>query len=309
MQLTKESRKPLKRIKPERLKLTLLALPFLVFTIMFSYVPLFGWGLAFTNYRPGLSFNKLEFVGLKYFLLIGNYWERILNALRNTLMLSLMGLALFPLPIIFAIMLNELRRPFSKKLVQTIVTLPNFVSWVIVSAVCFGLFSSNGVVNMVLENLGLINEPTQLLTNARVAWSLMTLLGVWKGLGWSSIIYLAAIAGIDGTLYEAAYVDGANRFDCMWYITVPGVLPTALVLLLLSIGNLLSVGFEQYMLFSNSMNQTKLMVLDLLTYRIGLISQDYSFATAIGILRSIVSIILMSLANLMAKKVRGEGLI
>ncbi len=304
-----QSRGRRKKLNPERLKLTLLALPFLLFTIAFAYVPLFGWGLAFTNYRPGLRFDKLEFVGLKYFLLIGTYWERILNALRNTLVLALISLALFGLPILFAILLNEIRRPFAKKFIQTVVTLPHFVSWVIVYAICFGLFSSNGLLNMVLGELGLITQPTQLMANKNIAWTFMTVLGLWKGLGWSSIIYLAAIAGVDGTLYEAAYVDGANRFHCMWYITVPELMPTALVLFLLQIGNILSVGFEQYLLFANPLTSSKLTVLDLLTYNIGLMSQDYSFATAISILRSIVSILLMSIANGMAKRIRGESLI
>lgn len=296
-------------IQPYRLKLTLLALPFVVFVFLFSYVPLLGWGLAFFDYKPGLSLDKIKFVGFKYFQLMFFYKEDILNALLNTLVLSFLSMAVSVLPIVFAILLTELRHSRMRKVIQTVVTLPHFVSWIIVYALCFALFSSNGMVSQVLMTLGLTNKPLMLMTNASTAWLFMTLLGIWKELGWNSIIYLAAITGIDEEYYDAARVDGAGRFRCIWHITVPGLMPTFIVLLLLKVGNLLSVGFDQYLVFNNAMISSRLEVLDLYTYRIGIGTQDYSFAVAVGIVKSVVSLLMLFSVNALAKRVRGESII
>lgn len=296
-------------IQPYRLKLTLLALPFVVFVFLFSYVPLLGWGLAFFDYKPGLSLDKIKFVGFKYFQLMFFYKEDILNALLNTLVLSFLSMAVSVLPIVFAILLTELRHSRMRKAIQTVVTLPHFVSWIIVYALCFALFSSNGMVSQVLMALGLTNKPLMLMTNASTAWLFMTLLGIWKELGWNSIIYLAAITGIDEEYYDAARVDGAGRFRCIWHITVPGLMPTFIVLLLLKVGNLLSVGFDQYLVFNNAMISSRLEVLDLYTYRIGIGTQDYSFAVAVGIVKSVVSLLMLFSVNALAKRVRGESII
>ena len=296
-------------IQPYRLKLTLMALPFVVFVFLFSYVPLLGWGLAFFDYKPGLSLDKIKFVGFKYFQLMFFYKEDILNALLNTLVLSFLSMAVSVLPIVFAILLTELRHSRMRKVIQTVVTLPHFVSWIIVYALCFALFSSNGMVSQVLMTLGLTNKPLMLMTNASTAWLFMTLLGIWKELGWNSIIYLAAITGIDEEYYDAARVDGAGRFRCIWHITVPGLMPTFIVLLLLKVGNLLSVGFDQYLVFNNAMISSRLEVLDLYTYRIGIGTQDYSFAVAVGIVKSVVSLLMLFSVNALAKRVRGESII
>ena len=296
-------------IQPYRLKLTLLALPFVVFVFLFSYVPLLGWGLAFFDYKPGLSLDKIKFVGFKYFQLMFFYKEDILNALLNTLVLSFLSMAVSVLPIVFAILLTELRHSRMRKVIQTVVTLPHFVSWIIAYALCFALFSSNGMVSQVLMTLGLTNKPLMLMTNASTAWLFMTLLGIWKELGWNSIIYLAAITGIDEEYYDAARVDGAGRFRCIWHITVPGLMPTFIVLLLLKVGNLLSVGFDQYLVFNNAMISSRLEGLDLYTYRIGIGTQDYSFAVAVGIVKSVVSLLMLFSVNALAKRVRGESII
>lgn len=290
-------------------KLTMLALPFVLYIIAFRYVPLFGWFLAFTNYRPGRTLNKLDFVGLKYFRLIGYYWSEIQNALVNTLVLSLLSLAAMVLPMIFAICLNEISSAKVQKPIQTMVTLPHFISYVIVYAMAFALFSTNGLLNTVLMRWGLIAEPTQILANADFSWYFMTLLTIWKSLGWESIIYLAAIAGIDSSLYEAAKIDGAGRFACAIHITVSGLMPTFIVLLIMNVGNLLSVGLDKYLMFSNPVTMSKLEVLDMFTYRTGILTQDYSFAIAVSVVKSIVSIILITVANMVAKKVRGETII
>lgn len=298
--------KPLSR---RRLQLTLLSLPFVALVILFSYVPLMGWGLAFFNYKPGMSLVKLRFEGLKYFRLVFEFWADTRNALVNTLALSGLNYLFSFAPVLLALMLNEVRKSAYKRVVQTVVTLPNFVSWVIVYSMCFSLFSWDGLLNQVLKHLRLIGEPTQVLSNANAAWFVQTLLGQWKSIGWSAIIYLAAISGIDPQLYDAAMVDGAGRFRCMWHVTIPGVLPTFIVLFILSMGHILSVGFDQYYVFNNPMVAGKLEVLDLYTYRLGIGSQDYSFATAVGILKSGVSIISIFVVNALAKRVRGETVI
>lgn len=290
-------------------KLTALAMPFVVYIILFKYVPLFGWGLAFTNYRPGRSLKKLEFVGLKYFKLVGYYWDEIENALLNTLALSFLSLATMVLPLAFAICLNEIANVKLKKMIQTIVTLPHFIGWVIVYALCFAIFSTNGMVNTVLTSYDLIEKPTQVLGNPDISWLFMIILEVWKNLGWSSIVYLAAIAGIDSTLYEAVRIDGGGRLACAIHITLPSLMSTFLVLLIMKIGNMLSLGLEKYLLFSNPLTSSKLEVLDMFTYRVGILTQDYSFAIAVSVLKSIVSILLITVANIFAKKIRGASVI
>ncbi|MDW7655960.1 MAG: ABC transporter permease subunit, partial [Bacillota bacterium] len=293
------------KLNPYRLQLTLLALPFFLLVILFAYVPIAGWALAFFNYRPGIRFHDMDFVGLKYFKLIGFFWADVQNSLINTLVFSGLHIILLPLPAIFAIQLTELNSLKTKKVIQTTVTLPNFISWIIVYSLCTSIFAFDGYFNQFLEKLGFeITSTTTLLGNKNLSWYFMTALGVWKGLGWSSIIYLAAIAGIDRELYEAAAIDGANRFQCNWHITIPGLMPTFFVLFLLQIGSFLSVGFEQYFVFANSLTRQKLEVIDLFTYRIGIGTQDYSFATAIGILRSLISIAMMFSMNSLSKRIR-----
>ena len=210
---------------------------------------------------------------------------------------------------ILAILLTEL--PFNryKKTLQTVGTLPNFVSWIIVYSLSFAIFSTDGIFNKLMMQLGLSDKPNTLLSSKSTIWGFMVALNLWKSLGWNSIIYLAAIAGIDQSLYEAATVDGANRFRRIWHITIPGMMGTFVVLLLLQVGNILSGGFEQYLAFSNTMTASKLEVLDIYTYRIGIQTQDYSFATAVGMLKSIISVTLLFGVNKLSKVVRGESII
>lgn len=288
---------------------TLLALPLFLYIVAFSYVPIAGWALAFTDYKPGKLFSQLNWVGLKNFRLLAFYWADVSNALKNTLIFTAVYLVTGLLPIIFAVALNEVRSSNLKKFIQTASTLPNFVGWVIVYSLVYALFSSYGMVDSVLMGLGLTNEPLMILARAECAKPLQIALSIWKSLGWNAIIYIAAIAGIDQQLYEAAAVDGAGRFRRIWHITIPGILPTYLVILLLGIGNLLKVGFEQYYIFSNSVTRSTLEVVDVFSYRIGIQSQDYTFATAISILGSVISILLLTFANGAAKRIRGEGII
>lgn len=196
-----------------------------------------------------------------------------------------------------------------KKLVQVTTTIPNFVSWVIVFSLFFSIFSTQGMFNTLMINLGLLQSPTNILGNADAVWLFQTALGLWKSLGWGSIIYLAAITGIDEELYAAVKVDGAGRFRSILHVTVPGLLPTFVVLLLLSVSTILGKSFEQYFVFKNPMVLDNIEVLDLYVYRIGLTTNDYSYAVAIGILKSLVSVVLLFTANNAAKRIRGQSII
>ena len=283
--------------------LTLLALPFVIHIIAIRYVPLAGWALAFFNYKPGRDLATMPFVGLKYFKLIGFYREDVLNALTNTVALSTLALLFSWVPMLLAILINEIRSRRRRMLIQTAITIPNFVSWVIVYSLCFCIFSSEGLFNQVFHT------TNNVLGDKKNIWFFMEGLTIWKTAGWNSIIYLAAITGIDETLYEAAVVDGANRWQCTLHVTLPGIMSTFIVLLLLQVGSFLSVGMDQYFAFSNVMVQSKLEVLELYTYRIGLKTMDYSFATAISIIQSLVSVALLLGVNGLSKLTRGEGII
>lgn len=283
--------------------LTLLALPFVIHIIAIRYVPLAGWALAFFNYKPGRDLATMPFVGLKYFKLIGFYREDVLNALTNTVALSTLALLFSWFSMLLAILINEIRSRRRRMLIQTAITIPNFVSWVIVYSLCFCIFSSEGLFNQVFHT------TNNVLGDKKNIWFFMEGLTIWKTAGWNSIIYLAAITGIDETLYEAAVVDGANRWQCTLHVTLPGIMSTFIVLLLLQVGSFLSVGMDQYFAFSNVMVQSKLEVLELYTYRIGLKTMDYSFATAISIIQSLVSVALLLGVNGLSKLTRGEGII
>ncbi|MEA4890135.1 MAG: ABC transporter permease subunit [Clostridiaceae bacterium] len=289
--------------------LLLMALPFVAFVFAFSYVPLFGWVFAFFNYKPGISLSQSSFAGLKYFALMLHDGGDMLRVLRNTLVMSFLGILLAPVPVIFAIMITETRSRHFQKLIQTTTTLPNFVSWIIVFSLAFNIFSSDGLLNNLLTLLNMPKPSTTLLGNEKAVWYFQTALGLWKSTGWNAIIYLAAIAGIDNELYDAASVDGAGRFRRILHITIPGVAPTFVVLLLLSASNVLSVGLDQYLVFYNSMVADRIEVIDYYVYKIGLITNDYSYATAIGIFKTVVSITLLFSINGISKKIRGNSII
>ncbi|MBD0378524.1 ABC transporter permease [Paenibacillus sedimenti] len=297
----------------DKYKLFLMAFPFLVLVFLFSYLPLYGWIYAFYDYRPGIPLSKTEFVGLNWFTaLVSNQIQvqEILRVLRNTFAISALGILTSVLPVIFAIFLMEIKSTTFKKMVQTLTTLPNFISWVLVYSFAFMLFSvDNGFLNNLLKSMHLIERPLNILASDNHTWLAMTLWGVWKGLGWGAILYIAAITGIDPELYEAARVDGANRFQLMWHVTVPGIIPTFFVLLILGIANFINNGLEQYFVFSNAINMNHIEVLDLYVYNIGVVNNNFGFATAVSILKSIVSLFLLFAANGLSKLVRGEGVI
>ncbi len=290
----------------------LMILPFLVLNFLFAYFPLHGWVYAFYDYRAPLRLDQCEFVGFKWFtMLFSNPTQmaQLGQVMINTFAMSLLGIATSILPLIFAIFLSEIQTKWFRKTVQTMTTLPNFISWVLVYSVAFSLFSNSGMVNNLLTNLGLISEPIKFLDSDSHTWLSMILWTTWKSLGWNAIMYLAAITSIDPGLYEAAKIDGAGRFRLMYHITLPELLPTFFVLLMLSIANFLNNGMDQYFVFQNAFNRTHIQVLDLYVYNIGLTGGSFSLATAIGMMKSIVSVVLLTIVNVASKKIRGASII
>ncbi len=285
-----------------------MAIPFMVFIFAFSYAPLLGWYYAFADYKVGQFYTDAKFVGMKNFIRLFQD-DQIIRVLRNTLAMSLLNLAASPLPVAFAIMLNEIRGKRTQKVVQTVATLPNFISWIVVFGVAFTVFSAHGLFNQILGMLHLPTSPGGLIADGEHVWGFQLALSIWKNLGWDSIIYLAAITGIDAELYDAAKVDGANKLQLIRHITIPGIMPTFLVLLLLSISNLLSNGFEQYYVFWSSMVSDRIEVLDYYVYKIAFRAGLYSYSIVIGMLKSVVSIFMLGLVNWISKKVRGYSLI
>ena len=294
-------------------KYFLLIVPFLLLTLVFAYYPLFGWVYSLYDYRPPLKLSQVEFVGLKWFKYMfqnKGQVKQLMEVMRNTFVMSGLALATSIFPVIFAIFLNEIKAKKFKSVVQTLTTLPNFISWVLVYSVAFALFSNTGMFNTMLMNLGIIDTPIKILDNGDFTYLKMLLWSIWKGLGWGAILYLAAIAGTDQELYEAARVDGAHRFHLMRHITLPALLPTFFVLLMLSIANFLNNGMDQYFVFQNAFNKDQIQVLDLYVYNLGIgSSNSIPLATAISILKSLVSVTLLIIVNTLSKKTRGESII
>lgn len=298
--------------KRQEFTIFLIALPFLCLAFLFSYLPLYGWVYAFFDYEPPLKLSQCQFVGWHWFkTLFANTSQltALVKVLRNTFAISGLSVLTSWVPMVFAIFLAEIRSNKTKRIVQTLTTLPNFISWVLVYSFAYALFSYNGPVNNLLTSSHLIGGNVNWLASDSHTWLGMTLWSMWKGTGWGAILYLASIAGIDQELYEAASVDGAGRFKKMWHITIPGLLPTYFVLLMLSIANFLNNGFDQYFVFQNSFNQDHIQVLDLYVYNLGVGASSYSLATVVGILKSIVSIVLLTFANSMSKLFRGETIV
>lgn len=296
---------------PEKYAHFLMLLPTILLTFVFFYLPLWGWRFSFFDYTAGGTLSADNFVGFKWFAILfqnAATVDDIVRVMRNTLAMSGLGILTSWAPMVFAIFLNEIRSSRFKRIVQTVTTIPNFISWVLVYAIALAIFSTNGFLNSFLS-LFSIDSKTNWLMSADYTWIKMLLWGMWKSLGWSAIIYIAAITGIDPQLYEAAKIDGAGRFQRMWHITVPSLLPTYLVLLLLTIAGALSNGMEQYLMFSNPMNKETIEVLDLYVYNIGIDGGRIPLSTVIGMAKSLISIALLFFANKTSKIIRGESII
>ena len=292
----------------EGYKLFLYVLPCLIFIFIFKYLPLWGWSYAFFQYKPGRDLFKCAFVGLQNFTaLFGNAVMRnnLLRVLRNTFGIQILNYLLMPVPMLFAIFLSEIKSTKFQKAVQTLTTLPHFISWVIMFSLATSLFGNSGVVNAVLKNFGA--EGINILTTDQHVWLIQSLLALWKSLGWSAIIYFAAITGLDQEVYEAAMVDGASRWQKIRYITIPLLIPTFFVLLIMGIGNFLNSGIDQFLAFGNAMNKEYIEVLDLYVYNLGIGNGQISFSVAVGMMKSVVAVVLFALANFASKKVRGTS--
>ncbi len=284
----------------------------LLFLLLFSIIPMAGIIIAFNNYDIKSGFAGMftsPWAGL------GNFMDFITHRkfgvlVRNTTLISVLKLVFsFPLPIMFAIMITEMRGTRYKRLIQTASYLPHFISWTIVAGIIHAFFStSTGMLNELLMLSGLIREPIPLMTNPDLYYTLAVVSEVWKEMGWSAIIYLAAISGIDPSQYESAQIDGAGRLKRIWHITLPGVRGTISVLLILAIGGLFSANFDQAMLLGNSLNITRSEIIEVFVYKSGLSQGRYSFATAAGFIQSLISFILVISANNISRKLSGAAL-
>lgn len=304
--------KPKKKKLDQGKRMFLYMLPFLLLCFAFSYFPLHGWIYSFYDYKPPLKLSQRNFMGLRWFKMIfGNPAQvrQLFIVMRNTFAMSFLNIATSVLPLFFAVFLNEIKCKWFRKMVQTLTTIPNFISWVLVYAVAFCLFSNTGMVNTVFQNLGVILKPIKFLDSDSHTYIAMLLWSTWKGLGWGAIMYLASIAGIDQEMYEAARVDGAGRFQLMRYITLPELMPTYFVMLMLSVANFLNNGMDQYFVFQNAFNKAHIQVLDLYVYNIGMTGSSLSLATAISMLKSLISVTLLMAVNGISKKIRGVSLV
>ncbi len=293
------------------MKLFLMFIPILAFVFIFSYLPLWGWRYAFFDYKAGETLTMDKFVGFKWFTyLFENEATRsdIVRVLKNTLIMSGLGIATSWVPMAFAIFLTEIKAGWFRRLVQTFTTIPNFISWVLVYAIALAIFSTEGFINNFLTDITGTAHTTNYLLSESGTWFKMLAWGMWKGVGWSAIIYISGISGIDQQLYEAATVDGAGRFQKMWHITVPGLIPTFCVLLLMSVANILSNGMDQYLVFENARNYADIEVLDLYVYKIGIGKGLVPLSTVVGMVKTFVSVTLLFLANGVSKLIRGESI-
>ncbi len=312
MVLLSKSRKEEKFEMHTKFKLFLMYMPFIALVAVFSYLPLWGWRYAFFNYKVGDTLSMDNFVGFKWFTELFNNpatVRDIVNVLKNTLAMSGLGILTSWIPMAFAIFLSEIKNMRFRRFVQTFTTVPNFISWVLVYAIAFCIFSTDGFLSSILVNMGVWDQGQNLLMGNQHTWLKMWAWGMWKGVGWSAIIYIAAISGIDQQLYEAATVDGAGRFQKMWHITVPGLIPTFCVLLLMSVANILSNGMDQYLVFKNATNAETIRVLDLYVYELGIGKGSIPLTTVVSMLKSIISVTLLFLANGVSKLIRGESIV
>ena len=290
-------------------RLFLYVLPLIIFIIIFKYLPLWGWTYAFVRYIPGRSLSKCQFVGLQNFRdLFANpvMMRNILRVLRNTFGINLVALLFTPLPMFFAVFLSEIKSKKFQKIVQTATTLPNFISWVIIFSLAISMLGTTGMINNLLKGLG-ISTRINVLTSNKHVWLTQVLLQQWKMLGWNAIVYFAAIAGLDQGIYEAAMVDGASKMQRIWHITIPQLIPTYFVLLIINIGNFLNTGVDQYLAFGNALNNDFIEVLDLYVYKLGIGNGQISYGVVVGSLKSLVALIMFWGANAASKKIRGTS--
>ena len=309
-QKVKQTRTPItwKEIKRQKV-LLFWAGVMMIYGVIFYYLPLAGWTMAFQNYKPQLGILHSEFVGLQKFRMLFSD-VTFLRVIRNTLAMGVINLvATFVTAIVFAILLNEIKSNGGKKTVQTISYLPHFLSWIIVTGILHDMLSGTGIVNEVLVNLHVLSQPINFFAHPGYFWPIVAFANVWKETGWNAIIYLAAITSIDPSLYEAAAIDGAGRWNKIKYVTLPGIKPTIVILLLMNVGNVLNAGFDQIYNLYNPLVYSTGDIIDTWVYRAGLQNLQYSLATAVGLFKSVISVILIALGYRLADKFTGYKLI
>ena len=281
--------------------LYVMILPAVVAMAIFHYYPIYGIQIAFKNYRNNLGIWGREWVGLKWFKKFWDYpyfWKMI----RNTLWISVRGLLNFPLPIIFAIMLHEMKTPKLKRVCQQLTYAPYFISVVVLCSMITAFVRlEGGLINIIIEKFG--GEAINFLALPKAFPEIMAISGLWQGLGWSTIIYLATLSGVSPELVEAAEIDGASRMQVIWHVYIPHILPTVITLFILNMGSLLSVGFDKVFLLQNALNKESSSIIATYTYEIGLLKAEYSYSTAIGLFNSLVNIVVISTFNFISKKV------
>lgn len=287
--------------------LYLMLIPGLLYFVVFKYVPILGSVIAFQDYNIYKGILGSEWVGLKWFEQFFNY-PQFTRLLRNTLIISVYQIIfVFPAPIILALLLNELRHMALKRAVQTILYMPHFLSWVIIGGLGYMLMSPQiGLLNQLITSVG--GDPIHFLQEPSYFRSIIISSSIWKDMGWNAVIFLAALAGISPSLYEAAKIDGAGRWKQFQHITFPGILPTIMLLLLLKIGHVLDLGFEQIYVFLNPITYETGDVLDTYTFREGIVNGKYSLTTAIGLFKAVAGFLLLMVANRTSKATTGEGI-
>lgn len=285
----------------------IIMLPGLLYFIIYKYVPMWGLLMAFQDYMPNLGVMGSEWVGLKHFIKFFS-GDQFPTLFRNTMLISVGSLILsFPVPIILSLMLNEVHHNVYKRSVQTLLYLPHFLSSVVICSLAYVLFSTeDGVINHIIASLG--GERVNILMNSETYFGLFIGTGIWQSAGWGTIIYLAALAGVDLQLYEAAKMDGASRWQQMMYITIPCLLPLIMTNLVLNLGSVLDVSVEKTLLLSNAMNRDVSEVFDSFVYNRGVINGEYSYSTAVGLFKSTVGVILVLGSNWLSKKVTDEAI-
>lgn len=293
--------------------LYLMLIPGIIWALLFAYGPMAGLYMAFIDYQPSLgnfwsNFFGSEFVGLKWFSYFFSGQDFFL-VLRNTLCSSVLTLCIgFVMPILLALALNEVKGQIFKRTVQTVSYLPYFISWVIAANIIVTLLSSEGILNQILMSLGIVDEGIFFLGEGKRFWLIVALSNCWKDMGYNSIMYLAAISAINPELFEAAQVDGAGRLKQIWYIMLPMLRPTILILLILNIGSLLNTGFDQYFLLGNTLNRAYSDVIDTYTFRYGIQNGMFSYAAAVSLFKSGISFVLVATVNGLSRKLEGSAL-
>lgn len=290
-----------KEIKKQKI-LIIWSLIIVVYGVIFCYLPLAGWVMAFQNYKPKDGLFHSAFVGLDKFKQLFSD-DTFIRVIRNTLGMGVINLVVtFVAAIVFAILLNEVKSNGGKKTVQTISYLPHFLSWIIVTGILHDALSSTGIINELLLKLHILDQPLNFFAHPKYFWPIVAFANVWKETGWNAIIYLSAITAIDPSLYEAANMDGAGRWARIRYVTLPGIKPTIMILLLMNVGNVLNAGFEIQYLLGNGLVKSVSETIDIYVLKWGISQNDFSIGTAAGIFKSFVSIVLIIIANQIAKK-------